>query len=167
MAGFTKADRQRIIDGYLTESGANMFVPADFIDWLSERPDHEAYEWFYGQGDETAAREHRIGMARQMANGLRITVKVSTAPAKGTVVNVRVREFPAFVSRMAGRKAGGGYEPFDPSDATAMAELRNQGACAMRSWLARYRGVFEAAGFDLSALEQIGALESGAVALSA
>lgn len=167
MAGFTKADRQRIIDGYLADSGANMFVPADFIDWLSERKDHEAHPWFFGQGDEAAAREHRIQMARQMANGLRITASISAAPEKGQVVSVAVREFPAFVSRMAGRQSGGGYEPFDPNDAAAMAELRRQGATALRAWLARYRGAFEAAGFDLSQLEKIGASEDGAVVRSA
>lgn len=98
MAGFTAKDRQRIIDGYLADSGANLFVPADFVDWLSERPSHEAYEWFFGQGDEAAAREHRILMARQMANGLRITASISTTPAKGQVVSVTVREFPALVA---------------------------------------------------------------------
>ena len=165
MAAFGKTDRQKVIDGYLAATGRNMFNAAEFIDWLAEKPDHEAYPWFYGKDDATAARDWRIQMARQMANGLRIVANVSTMPEKGNVVNVVVREFPAFVSPMSGRKAGGGYEPFDPQDAAAMAELRRQGATAMRGWLARYRGAFE--GFDLTELEKIGAPEGAAVALSA
>ena len=155
--------RQAIIDGYLSESGRNLFVPAEFIDWLSGRPDHEAYEWFFGQTDAEAAREYRVAMARRMANGLRITAEVST-PGKGQVVSVSLREFPAFVSPVASRRAGGGYEPFDPKDAGSLAELRRQGAVAMRSWLNRYGGAFAAQ--DLRALEKIAA-EADRVALSA
>lgn len=161
---FTKADRQKIIDGYLSLSGRNMFVPGEFVDWLAAHPDHEAYEWFFSKTDAEAAREFRIGMARNMANGLRITAEVSTAPAKGNVVSVSVREFPAYVSPVSSRHSGGGYQPFDPKDAAAMAELRRQGATAMRSWLNRYGGAF--AGQDLRMLEKIAA-ESDRVALSA
>lgn len=155
MAQFTKKDRQRIIDDYLARSGANMFVPAEFIDWLSGQSEHEAYPWFFGKTDAQAAREHRIAMARQMASGLRITAKVSVAPQEGARVCVAVREFPAFVSPVAGRASGGGYEPFDPCDDAAIRELRRQGEVALRSWLNRYSGAF--AGTDLSAIEEIAA----------
>ena len=148
---FTKADRQRIIDGYLAETGRNMFNAAEFIDWLGEQPEHEAYSWFYGKDDATAAREYRIGLARQMASGLRIVAEVSTMRAK--VVQIAVREFPAYVSPVASRKSGGGYEPFDPKDAASMAELRRQGEVALQSWLRRYRGAFEDT--DLTAIEEI------------
>ena len=47
MAKFTSADRQRIIDGYLSATGRNMFHPAEFIDWLEGQPDHEAHPWFF------------------------------------------------------------------------------------------------------------------------
>lgn len=165
MATFGKSERQRVIDGYLAATGRNMFNAAEFIDWLAGQPDHDAYSWFYGKDDATAARDWRIQMARQMANGLRIVANVSTMPQKGNVVSVTVREFPAFVSPMSGRKVGGGYTPFDPKDAAAMAELRRQGATAMRAWLARYRGAFE--GVDLTQLEKIGSPAGESVALSA
>lgn len=158
---FTSKDRQRIIDNYLNESGENIFQPGAFIDWLGERPDHEAYEWFYGQDDATAAREYRIAMARRMASGLRITAQVEEK--KSSVVSIAVREYPAFVSPVATRKHGGGYEPFDPKDASAMAELRRQGVVALQSWLNRYAGAF--ADTDLSVIEKIAA--DGRVALSA
>lgn len=162
MAQFTKADRQRIIDGYLSETGRNMFVPGEFIDWLADNQSHEAHPWFFAKDDASAAREYRIGLARQMASGLRIVAEVSTTQAK--VVQITVREFPAYVSPVASRKGGGGYQPFDPKDAAAMAELRRQGAIALQSWLRRYRGAFE--GSDLTTIEEIAASE-GRVALSA
>ena len=152
---FTSKDRQRIIDGYLSQSGRNMFVPSEFIDWLADEPEHEAYEWFFATDDATAAREHRIAMARRMANGLRITAKIQEATA--SVVQIAVREYPAFVSPVASRKSGGGYAPFDPQDGAAMKELRRQGAVALQSWLNRYRGAF--GDVDLTVIEKIAASE--------
>lgn len=166
MAKFHKADRQAIIDGYLAETGANMFVPGDFVDWLQGRPDHEAYEWFFGTGDADAAREHRILMARRMANGLRIVAKVSGVANTGGAVRVEVREFPAFVSPIGGRKAGGGYLAFDPKDEAAITELRRQGVSALRAWLARYRGAFEVSGVSVLAVEEIVRQEDTRVALA-
>lgn len=167
MTTFTKTKRQAIIDGYLAETGSNLFVPSEFIDWLSGQPEHEAYEWFFGQNDTTAAREYRIGLARRMAGGLRIVASVSETPKKSQVVQITTREYPAFVSPMAGRKSGGGYEPFNPDDKGSMDELRRQGATALRSWLARYGSAFETAGVDLKSIKEIAASQDGRVALSA
>lgn len=162
---FTRKDRQALIDDYLNRTGRNVFQPAEFIDWLADQPEHQAYPWFYGMDDAAAAREHRIQMARQMANGLRITARVQEAPTASAPMSVRVREFPAMISPMAGRKSGGGYEPFDPQDPVMRAELQRQGAQALRAWLARYRGVAEAGGLDVSPIEEIaGALDGHGVA---
>ena len=46
MAYFSKKTKQRIIDDYLQQTGKNMFVPQEFIDWLADYPDHEAYKAF-------------------------------------------------------------------------------------------------------------------------
>lgn len=162
---FTKQDRQRIIDAYLSETGKNMFVPGEFIDWLSGQSDHEAYPWFFTKSDGEAAREYRIGLARQMASGLRITVQPSEA--KGSVVSLTVREYPAYVSPVAGRKAGGGYERFDPEDAAALAELQRQAVVSLNSWLRRYAGAVEESGVDVTPIKEIAALIEGRVALSA
>lgn len=164
MAQFTKARRQAIIDGYLTSSGRNMFVAAEFIDWLSGQKDHEAYGWFFAKDDASAAREYRINLARQMASGLRIQVQASE-PAISNVVQVTARDYPAYVSPVAQRRLGGGYMRFDPQDAASIAELRRQGQTALRSWLARYGGAFTVK--ELQALEKIAAAEAGRVALSA
>jgi len=164
MAGFSMKQRQAIIDGYLAATGRNSFNPAEFIDWLSTEPDHEAYEWFFGMDDASAAREHRIAMARGMANGLRITARVTEAAPSSAPIRVSVREFPAMISPMSGRKDGGGYVGFDPRDPSHLSELRRQGAQALRAWLARYRGIAESGGLDLRCIEEIaGALDGAGV----
>lgn len=152
---FSKQDRQKIVDGYLAATGRNLFVPGEFIDWLSGEPEHEAYEWFFSQTDADAAREYRIGLARRMASGLRITTVIEEKEA--SVTSIRVREYPAYVSPVAGRRSGGGYTPFNPNDAADMDELRRQGAVALRSWLVRYRGAYEAAGVSVASIEAIAA----------
>lgn len=150
---FKAKDRQRIIDGYLSQTGRNLFVASEFIDWLEGQPEHEAYEWFFGMDDATAARQHRVALARRMASGLRVQAKVETTETQ--VVQITERDYPAYVSPVAGRKHGGGYERFDPHDEEAMAELRRQGRIALQSWLQRYSGAF--ADLDLTALEEIAA----------
>lgn len=152
--GFTRRDRQKIIDDYLQDSGENMFNAALFIDWLSNKPDHQAYSWFFAKDDKAAAREYRIGLARQMASGLRIISIVSEVNASN-VVQIVTREYPAYVSPMAGRRSGGGYERFDPADAEHFSELKRQGAQSLRSWLDRYASAFSE--YDLSVIEAIAA----------
>lgn len=158
--------RRAIIDGYLADTGQNVFDPGEFVDWLSERPDHEAYAWFFAKDDATAAREYRIEMARKMAAGLRITVRVEQ-PAQGKVVKVSERSYPAFISPVAGRRAGGGYQPFDPNDPASLEELRRQGLVALASWVERYAGAFEAAGVDCDPIRQIAAASADRVASAA
>lgn len=141
MAGFPKKERQKIIDGYLAETGRNMFIPGEFIDWLSGQPTHEAYPWFFAKSDTEAAREYRIQLARQMAGGLRLVAKTEEIK-RSKVVGFTVKEYPAFVSPTSGRKSGGGYEPFDPTNPAQLAELRRQGIVALKSWLSRYAAAF-------------------------
>ena len=160
---FKRHHRQRIIDGYLAATGRNMFIPGEFVDWLEGQPEHQSYPLFFGRDDAELAREARINIARRMAAGLRIVC--TTTEDRVNVVTVTTREFPAMISPLTGRGMGGGYVATDPSDPAHMAELRRQGASALRSWLARYRGAFEAGGHDLSAVEALASAED--VALSA
>jgi len=163
----TSANRQKIIDDYLADSGQNMFSASEFIDWLAEKPKHIAYPWFFNKDDESAAREYRIGLARRMASGLRIITHVSTAPATGSVVHITVRELPMFVSPMASRHEGGGYQPVDPQDEAQLAEIRRQSGTALRAWLRRYSGALAASGVDIGAVEQVAIQIEGSAALSA
>ena len=111
MSSFNKKTKQRIIDDYLQNTGANMFVPADFVDWLATQPEHEAYPAFYGMDDAEAARQHRIQMARQMASGLRIVAKAEDVDR--SVVAITVTEYPAYISHVSKRTRGGGYGKFE------------------------------------------------------
>lgn len=167
MSGFPKKERQRIIDEYLSVTGRNMFQAGEFIDWLGDNPEHEAYEWFYGVDDETAAREYRIALARRMASGLRVVAQISTSPDEGSVVQFSTREYPAYVSPVAGRKDGGGYVRFDPETQEHMTELQEQGAQSLRAWLERYRGAAQARGVDVTPIEEIAATLSDRVVQSA
>jgi len=163
----TSANRQKIIDDYLADSGQNFFSAPSFIDWLGEKPDHIAYPWFFNKDDESAAREYRIGLARRMASGLRIVTHVSTAPATGTVVHIIERIIPAYVSPMASRHDRGGYYPVDPQDEAQLAEIKRQGGTALRSWLRRYSGVMAECGIDVGDIEQVALRIEGPQALSA
>ncbi len=153
MANFSKKTKQRIIDDYLQQTGANMFVPADFVDWLAGQPEHEAYPAFYEMDDAEAARQFRIQMARQMASGLRIVAKVEEV--ESSVVSIKVAEYPAYISPVSKRRDGGGYEPFDPTDEVAQAELRRQAGTSLAAWLERFRGCAEHIGVDVTPLEDI------------
>ena len=157
MGYFAKKDRQRIVDGYLQETGRNMFVPGEFVDWLADQPEHEAYEWFYALEDGEAARQYRIDLARRMASGLRVVIS-DTDAVTSTIV---VREYPAYVSPVAARKMGGGYAPFDPRSEIDQAELRRQAAVSLTSWLNRFRGCAENVGMDMEPLERVAAALRG------
>jgi hypothetical protein len=157
MSGFPKKERQRIVDEYLQATGRNMFVPGEFVDWLADQPEHEAYEWFYALEDSEAARQYRIDLARRMASGLRIVVS-DTDAVTSTIV---VREYPAYVSPVAARKMGGGYAPFDPRSEIDQAELRRQAATSLAAWLNRYRGCAENIGLDVGPLEAVAVVLRG------
>jgi hypothetical protein len=95
-----------------------------------------------------------------MASGLRIVVHQEVSV--GSVVHITTKEYPAFVSPIAGRRIGGGYVPFDPTDEGAAADLRKQAAVSLRAWLSRYRGAAD--DIDLRPVEEIVMLLSGSVA---
>ena len=100
-----------------------MFKADEFVDWLANEPEHEMYDAFYGIDDATAARQWRIDMARRMASGLRIVVEQTHIKQSDKVLTI---EYPAYISPVANRKEGGGYQPFDPESEEAQAELRRQ-----------------------------------------
>ena len=153
MANFSKKTKQRIIDDYLHITGSNMYVPCEFVAWLSGQHDHEAYSAFYGISNDELADKYRIDLARRLASGLRIVVK--NEDVESTVLSFRIAEYPAYISPVANRRSGGGYERFDPYDDVAQSELRKQAGISLASWLERYRGCAEHIGLDMSSLEDI------------
>jgi hypothetical protein len=61
----------------------------------------------------------------------------------------------AYISPVSKRRDGGGYEPFDPTDANSQAELRRQAGTSLAAWLERFRGCAEHIGLDMTPLENI------------
>ena len=106
-------------------------------------------------------------MARQWVNGLRISAQVSDPPVRGRVMQVVTREFPALISPVNGRRDGGGYRLFSPDDPEMVAELRRQGAQALRAWLNRFRSVAEMGGVSVHQIEEIAAQMTGSVVVAA
>lgn len=157
--GFTKKQRQEIIDGYLNDSGQNSFRPEQFLDWLVDNPDHVAYAWFHGESDEEAARQYRIDKARDFVSGLRIEIRVSTAPSKSKKIRIVTHEdplhVPRYISRLADRSNGGGYVEVDINDPVDQRELARQAAMHLRSWMKRWGGTAELIGVDASEIEKI------------
>jgi len=152
MAYFSKKTKQRIIDDYLQQTGKNMFVPQELIDWLADRPDHEAYKAFHGRDDELL-NEAKLDLARRFASGLRIVAK--TEVIESEVRRIKVTEYPAYISPVTTRRVGGGYEPFDPESEESQAELRRQAGVQLAAWLNRYRGAAEHIGLDMTPLEEM------------
>lgn len=153
MSRFSKDTKQKIIDDYLNQTGRNLYVPEEFVAWLKPQPDHEAYDLFHGMGDEEAANNYRIDLARRFASGLRITIK--TEIIESEVRAIKVTEYPAFISPRSTRREGGGYVPFNPDDEISQSELRKQAGIALAGWLNRYRGCAENIGLDMDTIEEM------------
>jgi hypothetical protein len=49
MAAFNRTYRQKIVDEYMNDTGANSFVPAAFLEWLKPQTDHRVYSVFFGK----------------------------------------------------------------------------------------------------------------------
>jgi hypothetical protein len=149
--------RQAIIDEYLNDTGANSFMPKDFLEWLRERPTHRAYALFFSADDEEAAEQFRLQLVRQFIAGLRIKVAVSTAPSEAKQVNVTV-SMPAYISPVGNRRGGGGYIATDINDPETMREMARQAATDLRRVLERHDGIGKLSGIDMSPLAALASM---------
>jgi hypothetical protein len=164
MAKFDRTYRQKVIDEYLNATGENTFVPAAFIDWLRDQPDHRVYPVFFGKSDEDAAAEYRINLARQFVSGLRVKIRLTATTIDESGREVKVTEsavtavrVPAFYSPLSERKGGGGYHAFDSEDPAALRELRRQAATDLRRFIHRHEGIAKLSGISLEAIKAIAA----------
>ena len=168
---FTKKDRQDIIDDYLNQTGRNSYVPAEFVDWIQNKPDHPVYKLFGFGDDEKMALKYRIQMARQFATGCKITVQYKDLPTETidisdsiTVVDEKVVRFPTFISPIDNRAQGGGYQKFDLNNPEVVAELCRQSCRELRAWINRHGGICTLKGIDIETLSEIAdSLESESV----
>jgi hypothetical protein len=138
MAGFSQARRQRIVDGYLAVSGRNTFKAHEFIDWLADKPEHEAYKAFYGIADSEAARAYRIELARRFVSGLRVVVTQHVTDAESRTITISKAEAPVYISPLDSRYQRGGYVAYDPSDADSVTAFRKEATHTLESWVKRY-----------------------------
>ena len=152
MSKFNKKTRQRMVDDYLNDTGRNTFKADEFVLWLETQPDLPAYDAFHGRDDELLWQA-KLNLARQLASGLRIVVKSEVIEAE--MPSIKVTEYPAYISPVANRKLGGGYEAFDPDSSRSQEELRRQAGVYLAGWLNRYRGCAEHIGVDLKPIEDI------------
>jgi len=150
---FTKDTRQRIINEYLNDTGRNMYIPADFVEYIQERPEHEAYAFIFGKTDKEAAHQYRVDLARDFARGLRIKVEVQETKSK--VSSVKVREYPSFISPVENRREGGGYQAFDPNSPEMRAELMRQGITSLTAWIERFGDTFETEGIQIGGIRKV------------
>ena len=156
---FTKKMKQQIIDDYMAATGRNMYVPGEFVSWLSGQPEHPAYAVFFSISDEEAAHKHREHMAREWASGLRFVVKsIEVQPASKMAFTVQA---PLMISPISQRKNGGGYVYFDTNDDDHMASFRKEAADALAAFVRRYELALVNSGVNVDNLrDAIEALQS-------
>jgi hypothetical protein len=136
----TKERRQQTIDEYLSDTGANMVIGSEFIEWIAARPEHPAHAYFCGMSQDDMVREYQLVLFRRFIGGLDLRVRY--AQPERREVNIQAVRSPAYISPRKFRDMGGGYVRFEPDDPELVSELRRQGVVALNSWLARYAVAF-------------------------
>ena len=148
-------EKQNIIDGYLNDTGRDLFVPAEFLDWLRDNEGHPCYGLFFGRDDADLAWEYRKDMVRNWVSGLRLRIRVEHKPTdKSKTVKVTEREWPAMISPSSLRRNGGGYYGVNLDDPDHLDELSRQAAASLESWLERNGGIAEMKGCDLAMIKE-------------
>ena len=152
-----KETKQQIIDEYLADTGRNVFIPREFLEYLQDKPDHNAHASFYNVSEAELAMQAREDIARKWARGLRLTltIEVKHPDPKISVVNIVQVEAPRLFSPMQGRSNGGGYVVLDAHDTTQQQQFKNEAANALRSFLRRYGLPLAQSGVDQSRITTI------------
>jgi len=152
-----KETKQQIIDEYLAETGRNVFIPREFLEYLQDKPEHDAHASFYNVSEAELAMQAREEIARKWARGLRLTltIEVKHPDPKVSVVNIVQVEAPRLFSPMQDRSNGGGYVVLDAHDTTQQQQFKNEAANALRSFLRRYGLPLAQSGVDQSRITTI------------
>ena len=172
---FGKKDREKIINDYLNQTGRNSYVPAEFVDWIQNKPDHPVYKLFGFGDDAKMAIKMRIQIARQFATGCKITVQYRDLPTETvdvtdsiTVEDTKVVRFPTFISPIDNRAQGGGYQKFDLDNPDTVKELCRQASRELNAWIKRHEGICTLKNIDIDALSEVAdSLESESVSSEA
>lgn len=141
---YSDAERQRIIDRYLEETGSRQWRHGDFYDHVRERgPSHPAWDFFVWDDGEAGER-YRLQQAREFGRGLRVTFRVRVIE-QGRF-KVKTTHAPLLVSDVARRKLGGGYLRFRPRDPTYQQALVTEALAMLEQWADRFDSVLISAG---------------------
>ena len=159
---FGKKDREKIINDYLNQTGRNSYVPAEFVEWIKDNPEHPVYKLFGFDDDAKMALKYRIQMARQFATGCKITVQYRDLPtekldanASIIVEDAKVVRFPTYISPIDNRAQGGGYQRFDLENPEVVAELCRQSCRELRAWINRHDGICALKNIDIESLKEV------------
>ncbi|WP_426418196.1 hypothetical protein [Bradyrhizobium genosp. A] len=154
MTKFSKELRQQIVEDFARRHNGQ-YDPALFLKEVRETGEsHLAFDWFEWE-QAKAAQEHNLWQARAFAKDLRIKFEVQVI-SSGKPITVTT-EAPLVMSPASGRKDGGGYLRFNPDDPAHQAELCQQAAVALRSWLKRYQAALIHCGYGPKVVEQMAA----------
>ena len=157
--GFTakhRQARQELVDRFLNETSANAFVIDDFLEWLEPQTENQFWDAFFGKSTDEMARLYQRDLVRQFISPLRFSVRVAETETKTTELHFSPeRTYPSLISPTENRRNGGGYVGFDPENPAMQAELRLQGAQALRGWIGRYGGTLDEMGVSTAPLWDI------------
>lgn len=150
MKRFTKEERERIARDFAQRNGGR-FEPAAFVAEVQKTgKSHPAYEWFEWDVQK-AAQNWWIDQAREFVSDLRIVFSVQdVTPGKYKVQS----EYPMFISPLANRRDGGGYNEVDPDSRDDLVEIARQASRDLTSWLGRYRSALERLGHSTRLIDQ-------------
>lgn len=164
----SRKQKEQTINDFLNATKANTFDPRAFVLWVEGQPEHPAYKLLFSKDDKDAAMEYRIALARRMASGLRIRVRVEEIPQTTVRLHSTAQEVvqaPMLISVRSERtEKGGAYVHNDLSNPTLLIENFGQAADDLIAWLARWGDVAKLAGVDVDSVEAtVGRLQAQAL----
>ena len=149
----TKEIKKQALEDFSNETGNNIVHADDFISWIKEKPDHPAYNVFFGKDDATLAHERRLQIFRENFGSFKVTYEVKKIDT--SLLDIKIVEKPLQISPKSKRSQGGGYVNFDPEDEELMSEFRNEAAASLRSFVRRFEVAILDAGLDVESLKQM------------
>ena len=149
----TKEIKKQALEDFSNETGNNIINADEFISWIKEKPEHPAYNVFFGKDDATLAHERRLQIFRENFGSIRVVYEVKRVDT--TLMDIKMVEKPLQISPKSKRSHGGGYVNFDPEDEELMSEFRNEAAASLRSFVRRFEVAILDAGLDVESLKQM------------
>jgi hypothetical protein len=150
----TKKQRQEIIQDFASRQKDRRYHAAGFLAEVEATGEsHPAWSWFEWDQDK-AAHQHRLGQAREFAQGLEVYYKTSTVKFRNMMYE-RKLTIPFVHSPMETRRVGGGYILTDGKKEAHWQELAHEGAEDLDRWLRRFGGTMDHFGESLQPVQAL------------